>query len=79
MNDNPIKRLRRKEASHYLFDQHGINRTAGTLAKLAVTGGGPRFQKANRTPLYPTIELDLWAESLLSPLKSSTSEKGTAE
>ena len=38
--------------------QHGIRRTVGTLAKLAVIGGGPRFRVANRTPLYETDELD---------------------
>lgn len=68
------KRLRRKQASEYLRDQWGIDRTPGTLAKLAVVGGGPRFQHAGRIPLYPVHELDSWVESLLSPLKNSTSE-----
>lgn len=71
-------RLRRTQASQYLLEKWGISRTPGTLAKLAVTGGGPRFQYAGRFPLYPSSELDLWAETLLSPLKSSTSDKAGA-
>ena len=68
------KRLRRTEAAIYLHDNHGIRRTASTLAKLAVVGGGPRFQVAGRTPLYSPDELDLWAESILSPTVGSTTE-----
>lgn len=67
-------RLRRKEASAFLRETWGIQRSPNTLAKLAVIGGGPRFQHANRIPLYPVDELNRWAEGLLSPLKSSTSD-----
>ena len=69
-------RLRRVQASIYLKDKWSIERTTGTLAKLATIGGGPRFQLAGRIPLYPEDELDRWAESILSPLKSSTSDTG---
>ena len=68
-------RLRRKDASRYLQEKWGISRTHSTLAKLATTGGGPKFQYANRTPLYPLDALDLWAQSILSPLKSSASDR----
>ncbi len=68
------RRLRRAEASTYLFEAHGIQRAVGTVAKLAVVGGGPRFRVAGRTPLYTTDDLDAWAESILSPLVSNTSE-----
>ncbi len=68
------RRLRRAEASDYLFEQHGIQRTVGTLAKLAVIGGGPRFRVAGRTPLYSADDLDAWADSILSPPVGSTSE-----
>ncbi len=71
-----MKRLNRKEASIYLQEKWGIKRTVSTLAKLAVHGGGPKFQKANRNVLYPENELDAWAESIFSPLKSSTSDRG---
>lgn len=36
-----------------------------TLAKLVVTGGGPRMHKAGRTPLYAASDLDRWACELL--------------
>ncbi len=73
-NNISIKRLRRKQASKYLEEKWSINRAPSTLAKLAVIGGGPKFQHVNRIPLYPITELDDWASAMLSPLKSSTSE-----
>ena len=68
------RRLRRSEAANYLLETHGIRRAVGTLAKLAVVGGGPRFRVAGRTPLYSADDLDAWADSILSPPVSSTSE-----
>ena len=70
--------LRRAAACDYLFDNFGIKRSPSTMAKLACIGGGPKFQLANRTPLYPVDELDKWALSILSPLKASTSDTGEA-
>ncbi len=70
----PNRRLCRSEASTYLLEQHGIRRAVGTLAKLAVIGGGPRFRVAGRIPIYEPPDLDDWAESILSPLVNSTSE-----
>jgi len=64
--------LRRDEASNYLFETYGIKRTRATLAKMAVTGGGPSYRKAGRTVLYEVEDLDVWAESLLTPAASST-------
>lgn len=69
-----IKRYRRQEASTYLKSKHGLDYAHTTLAKLAVIGGGPKFQLAGRIPLYPECELDIWAEAKFSPLVSSTSE-----
>ncbi len=68
------RRLRRSEAATYLLETHGIRRAVGTLAKLAVVGGGPRFRVAGRTPLYAPDDLDAWADSIISPLVRSTSE-----
>jgi len=76
MESNQSKKLRRADASEYLLEQHHISYKPSTLAKLAVTGGGPKFYHAGRIPLYPTMELDIWAQSMLSPLKSSTSDRG---
>lgn len=68
-------RLTRAEASSYLRQQHGVGRTVGTLAKMAVTGGGPSFRKAGpRCVVYDVAELDRWAESILSKPMASTSE-----
>src|ERR1700674_151518 len=74
MHTPHMRRLRRKEASSYLLEQHGLSYAPTTLAKLAVVGGGPKFQHAGRIPLYPPEELDAWVAKILSPLKSSTSE-----
>ena len=76
MHHAQYRRLRRTEASLYLHEKWGINRAPATLAKLACIGGGPRFESANRTPLYPEPELDSWAVSILSPLKTSTTDNG---
>jgi hypothetical protein len=66
--------LRRKAASDYLRETHGFDRAPSTLAKLAVTGGGPVFRRAGRIPLYSTYDLDEWVKSILSPPVRSTSE-----
>ena len=68
------KLLRRKAASDYLRETHGLERAPSTLAKLAVIGGGPIFRRAGRIPLYSPDDLDCWAESLLSAPMRSTSE-----
>ena len=68
------RRLRRVEASRYLLENWGIRRTPKTLAKLAVTGGGPVFEKDGRFPLYTEPRLDDWARAQLSPPVSSTAE-----
>ena len=72
----PTRRLRRKEASEYLKEVWGIERATATLAKLATIGGGTKFQKANRIPLYTPEFLDEWARSILSPPMTSTSDTG---
>ena len=60
-----IKLLRRKTASAYLQEVHGLERAVATLAKLAVTGCGPVFRRDGRVPLYSTDDLDAWAASIL--------------
>jgi hypothetical protein len=71
---SPERRVRRKEAARYLADVWGIPTSPKTLAKLAVTGGGPSYRKAGRFPLYEIAALDEFARIKLSPLVSSTSE-----
>lgn len=67
-------RLRRTEASAYLLQVHGLPIAVATLAKYATLGGGPGFQKAGITPLYPRDELDAWALQRLGHVVRSTSE-----
>jgi hypothetical protein len=68
------KLLRRKTASDYLLNVHGISRAPATLAKLAVIGGGPTFQRDGRFPLYSPQNLDAYAASVLSAPMRSTSD-----
>src|SRR6266446_5861198 len=68
------KMLRRKAASEYLAQNHGVHRAASTLAKLAVIGGGPIFRRVGRVPLYSTADLDDWVASKLSAPMRSTSD-----
>lgn len=71
----PARRsLRRQEVPAYLKEIHGIDRTVGTLAKLAVVGGGPAFRRFGRTPLYHPDDLDAWASSLMTRVVYSTAE-----
>jgi hypothetical protein len=65
--------FRRKQASKYLHDKFNVKREPSTLAKLAVTGGGPPYRLLNRVPLYTPADLDQWVASMLGPRMHSTS------
>lgn len=66
-------RLRRWEASEYLKVMHGVEVAPTTLAKWVTVGGGPAFEKINRTPLYPVTSLDAWvAEKLTASVRNSS-------
>src|SRR5690606_33827872 len=66
--------FRRSDAAAYVRRQWCIPCAPKTLAKLAVTGGGPPFRKAGRYPLYAPADLDDWAKSKIGPLQRSTSD-----
>ena len=70
----PRRMLRRSDAARYVVETWGLPLSPKTLAKLAVVGGGPRFRKASRFPMYEVTSLDDWVRSKLSPAVSSTSE-----
>jgi hypothetical protein len=71
----PLRRLlRRSEAANYLLHTWAVTCAVGTLAKLAVIGGGPRFSKAGKWPVYAIEDLDEWARSKTSPTVGSTAE-----
>lgn len=65
--------LRRPQAAEYLKSRYGFT-TTGTLEKLASLGGGPKFTKIGRIPVYTPEDLDDWVRSRMSPKVSSTSE-----
>jgi hypothetical protein len=74
-NDPSDERLlSRVQASAYLQESWNMPHSIGTLAKLAVVGGGPEFRKAGRVPLYPQDGLDTYARTKLSRRVRSTSE-----
>lgn len=69
-----MRRLRTaKGASEYLREK-GLSVAESTLGKLRVVGGGPRFHKWGRQPLYDEPDLDEWSEQRLGVPRSSTSE-----
>lgn len=69
---------RRTEAAKYIETNFGFSVSPRTLANLAVTGGGPAFRKAGRTPLYSAADLDAWANGRIGPRVTSTAElRGT--
>lgn len=69
---NPIY-LTRPRAAAYVRDNFGVRCSEKWLAKLAVTGGGPRFWKDGRSVLYRTYDLDAWvAQRIRGPFPSSS-------
>ena len=71
-------RMRRKVASDYLFEVHGVSLSPATLAKLAVVGGGPKYWKDGPFPIYAPCVLDEFAVARLGTLRSSTSDEEAA-
>jgi hypothetical protein len=69
----PSRLLRRAEAAQYVHHNWGYPCSPKTLAKYAVIGGGPRFRKAGRYPLYHPDDLDVWVNGKLSAPMTSTS------
>jgi hypothetical protein len=52
----------------------GYPTSAATLATKASRGGGPRFRRYGRRPLYRWIDAVSWAEARLGPTITCTSE-----
>jgi hypothetical protein len=66
--------LTSEESSRYLKEKYNIRRSPKTMANDRVSGTGPRYFNAGRQVLYTPPELDRYAQSLFSGLRSSTSE-----
>ncbi|MEQ8441478.1 MAG: DNA-binding protein [Alphaproteobacteria bacterium] len=65
--------LRRKEAAEFLADS-GYPVAEATLAKFASVGGGPRFRRFGRFPIYEKTDLLTWAEERAGKKVNSTAE-----
>ncbi len=77
-NDTPqaeaVRFLRRSDAANYIQTTFGFSCSRQWLAKLAVTGGGPVYRKAGRTPIYAPADLDAWARARIGEPQRSTSD-----
>jgi hypothetical protein len=71
--DNPDALLRRQPTAAALTAA-GFQTSPKTLATLATRGGGPRFRKYGRYPVYRWGDALAWAKSRLSAPVNSTSE-----
>lgn len=69
--------LRRGDAAQYIQATFGFPCSRQWLAKLAVTGGGPVYRKAGRTPIYAPADLDAWASSRTGEPQRSTSDESS--
>jgi hypothetical protein len=69
----PKRYLSRDEASEYLKNR-GFKIAKQTLAKYAVTGGGPAYRTFGTRVLYDPADIDLWIEQRLTTLCRSTSQ-----
>jgi hypothetical protein len=65
--------LRRDEAAAFITENY-FPCSPRTLAKWAVTGGGPAYRKAARVPLYDISDLREFAERRMSAKVRSSSE-----
>lgn len=73
---NPL--LSRAQAAEYL-ESIGVPVARTTLAKLACVGGGPRFRKFGRRPIYSVEDLDSWVAARMTESVESTCELADAE
>lgn len=72
--DQSQRLMRRREAAEYVRTKFGAPCSPATLAKLAVIGGGPRYVRFGRHPLYSEHDLDAWVMSRIQSSYGSTSE-----
>jgi hypothetical protein len=75
--DDPEMLLRR-DATAAALTLAGYPTSAKTLATLATRGGGPKFRKYGRYPIYRWGDSLRWAQAKLSPPVNSTAELDTA-
>ena len=66
--------LERRQAAKHLTEKRGLRYSRSTLEKLASVGGGPPYRIFGNRAVYTEDDLDAWADSKLSKLRTSTSE-----
>ena len=66
--------LPRRLAAKYVRDNYGVRCSEKWLAKLVVTGGGPRYWKDSRAVLYRRDVLDAWVAGRVSGPWTSSSD-----
>jgi hypothetical protein len=71
--ENDKRLLNRQEASAFL-GARGYRVAVASLNKWASIGGGPKFRKFGRRPLYAPSDLIAWAETRTSPPVGSVTE-----
>jgi hypothetical protein len=69
--------IRRRVAAKYVRDEWGMPCSEEWLAKLVVTGGGPRYWKSGRAVLYRRDALDAWVARRVSGPWTSSSDPDT--
>jgi hypothetical protein len=74
---NPATRLNRNDAAAALR-RAGIPVAPSTLATMVCRGGGPKYKRFGRVPLYRAADLLAWLEEKLLPPVRSTSELDAA-
>jgi predicted DNA-binding transcriptional regulator AlpA len=70
---NAERYLTRNEVSERCKSR-GLSIAKQTLAKLAVTGGGPAFRKFGNRVVYDPADVEAWIERRLTGPRKSTSE-----
>jgi hypothetical protein len=71
--------LSRRLAAKWVCENFGIRCSEKWLAKLAVTGGGPKYCKNGRAVLYRRDHLEAWvAGRIKGPWKSSSDQESNA-
>lgn len=78
MSNTESPRVSRRKASELLTNL-GYPTAYATLAKLAVTGGGPLFSRFGRRVAYERNDLVQWAQSKSTDRVGSTSELREAD
>lgn len=65
-----------EESAYYLTEIRGLKTSPKSLRTAISRGGSPKFFRFGRKIVYTKTELDLWAESKLSPLMANSSQVG---